>query len=151
MQPPDYISRRPRGLSGNIGHLKGKLNAESLNILNSMWSYFHEHTVTRLIRSFNYRKRVFQVTSTFHILVLANELWSWILYYALPCLKDILPQIYWNHVSLLVEPMHIILSNYISKNDLNNARKYFRLFYKDFAVLYSKWCRFLMLLSKELG
>ncbi|XP_066916658.1 uncharacterized protein [Clytia hemisphaerica] len=80
MQPPDFISRRPRKIDGNIGHLK------------------------------------------------ANELRSWILYYALPCLKDILPETCWNHFSLLVEGLHIILSDSVSRDDITNARKYFRTF-----------------------
>ncbi|XP_066933614.1 uncharacterized protein [Clytia hemisphaerica] len=88
MYPPDFISRRPRKISGNIGHLK------------------------------------------------ANELRSWILYYALPCLKDILPETHWNHLSLLVEGLHIILSDSITTDDITEARKYFRTFYKDFSKLY---------------
>uniref|UniRef100_A0A7M5V8K1 Uncharacterized protein n=1 Tax=Clytia hemisphaerica TaxID=252671 RepID=A0A7M5V8K1_9CNID len=90
MRPLDVISRRPRPLSGNIGHLK------------------------------------------------ANELRSWLLYYSLPCMECILPEIYWNHFALLVEATHILLADKISKDDLSWAESCLDLFYKYFEELYAK-------------
>ena len=69
---------------------------------------------------------------------LANEFRAWLLYYSLPSLKDILPVIYWKHFALLVEPLHILLGDTITKEDLDWSKKCLDLFYKFFTAFYGK-------------
>lgn len=51
----------------------------------------------------------------------ANEWRSWLLYYSLPCLIDILPMRYLKHHCLLISASYILLSENISNNDLQKA------------------------------
>jgi len=72
-------------------------------------------------------------------LFLANEIRSWVLFYSTPCLKNILPDPYWEHYGLLVEGMHIILGKSISKHELKTAKDCFRKFYQEFENLYGEF------------
>lgn len=51
----------------------------------------------------------------------AAEWRAWLLFYALPCLKDILPSKYLCHFALLVQAVYLLLSDSISKDDVNAA------------------------------
>ncbi|XP_074107735.1 uncharacterized protein LOC141532993 [Cotesia typhae] len=51
----------------------------------------------------------------------ANEWRSWLLFYCLICMKDILPSKYFNHLALLVEALSIMLSGKIKVEELRTA------------------------------
>ena len=53
----------------------------------------------------------------------ASELKSWLLYYCIPTLFDLLLADYLLHMSQLVKSMHILLNSEISLNDLEMAKK----------------------------
>ncbi|WAQ94315.1 hypothetical protein MAR_006786 [Mya arenaria] len=66
----------------------------------------------------------------------ASELRAWLLFYSLPCLKDILPDIYLKHYSLLVEAVFILLTEGISHEDLHRADQILHMFLKTAPALY---------------
>lgn len=66
----------------------------------------------------------------------ASELRSWLLYYSLPCLQGILPDIYLTHFSLLVESTYILLGEGICEQDLLRADKLLCTFVKCAGRLY---------------
>ncbi|KYQ53908.1 hypothetical protein ALC60_07166 [Trachymyrmex zeteki] len=51
----------------------------------------------------------------------ANEWRTWLLYYSLPCLKNILPLKYYKHHCLLVSAIYTFLRNKISISDIDNT------------------------------
>ena len=53
----------------------------------------------------------------------ASEFRSWLLYYSLPILKDILPPYYVHHFALLVTSMHILLGTNLSVELINDAER----------------------------
>lgn len=67
---------------------------------------------------------------------LGSQLRSWLLYYSLPTLKGILPQVYMNHYALFVAAIHIFLSEEITETDLSNAEQYLKKFYEEYPNLY---------------
>ncbi len=69
---------------------------------------------------------------------IANELRAWLLYYSLPCLEDILPKTYLDHFALLVEAIHNLLKESISKEQIEWAKSCLDLFYKYFERLYGR-------------
>lgn len=62
----------------------------------------------------------------------ANELRCWILYYAIPCLSGVLPQIYLNHLSLLSHSVYLLLQTSITENDLKDASSYLQIFIEQY-------------------
>ena len=66
----------------------------------------------------------------------ANELRSWLLYFCLPCLKDILPDKNFNHLGLLVTSIYILSGDKIHLRDLNLAHDYLSQFVKGFQTYY---------------
>ena len=68
----------------------------------------------------------------------ATEYQTWLLYYCLPCLSDILPEKYLTHLALLAEATHILLQDCITHNDLGRARALLEKFYCDFSYLYGE-------------
>ena len=66
----------------------------------------------------------------------ATEYQSWLLYYGLPCLKGILPELYLGHFSLLSEAVHLLLSDTMDTEILNRASMLLDLFYQQFQQLY---------------
>ena len=70
--------------------------------------------------------------------IIANELRSWLLYYSLPCLEDILPKMFWEHYALLVEGIYLLLQSQIQDSDLVRAELCLKKFYELFSTLYSK-------------
>ena len=61
----------------------------------------------------------------------ATELQSWLLFYALPCLKGYLPDKYLKHLSLLSEGIHLLLGDAITDGELNKAEYLLDSFYAD--------------------
>ncbi|KAG0443402.1 hypothetical protein HPB47_014960 [Ixodes persulcatus] len=51
----------------------------------------------------------------------ASEWKQWLLFYALPCLMDILPQLYWKHLCKLSEAVHILLRDSLTLHDIKRA------------------------------
>lgn len=51
----------------------------------------------------------------------ATELQAWLLYYALPCLCGILPEIYLHHFALLSEGIYMLLGDHITNENLRRA------------------------------
>lgn len=70
------------------------------------------HCVTRLPRSLN--ERSFWKASEWRL---------WLLFYALPCLVDILPLEYWKHLSKLSQAIHILLRETITADEIKRAGK----------------------------
>lgn len=68
----------------------------------------------------------------------ASELRSWLLFYSLPCLRDILPDVYLKHFSLLVEATYLLLGEGISSEDLQRADLLLTMFVKSAEGLYGK-------------
>jgi hypothetical protein len=66
----------------------------------------------------------------------ATELQAWLLYYALPCLSGILPDIYLQHFALLSEGIHLLLGDHITPENLKRAREILSKFFRDFCDLY---------------
>ena len=52
----------------------------------------------------------------------ASEWLAWLLFYAIPCLKGVLPKKYLNHLGLFSTAMNILLSDSISPEMLDNSR-----------------------------
>ncbi|KAG0435582.1 hypothetical protein HPB47_018402 [Ixodes persulcatus] len=70
------------------------------------------HTVTRLPRTLNERS-----------FWKASEWRHWLLFYALPCLEDILPLEYWKHFSKLSEAIHMLLRETITPHYIKRAEE----------------------------
>lgn len=64
------------------------------------------------------------------VLLIGSELKSWLLFYSLPVLKDVLPLPYYKHYSLLVASIHILASDCISPADLDLSAIWLDEFYK---------------------
>ena len=71
----------------------------------------------------------------------ASEFRSFLLYYSVPCLYGILPPEYFEHLLLLVNAMHILLSDSISKKGLKTARVMLKNFCFQIESLYkARYC-----------
>ena len=68
----------------------------------------------------------------------ASEYRAWLLFYAIPILKDLLPADYVHHLSLLVSAMHILLGAQISIDDITAAHQMLQLFYQFIPKLYPR-------------
>lgn len=68
----------------------------------------------------------------------ANEFRCWLLYYALPCLKGVLKDSYFQHFALLSEAIFIFLQTNISKTEFDKAARNLQEFVKNFAKLYGE-------------
>ena len=66
----------------------------------------------------------------------ASELQAWLIYYSVPCLIDILPDIYLQHLACLVEGVYILLGDDITPDLLALAKDMLRNFYKKHQALY---------------
>ncbi|XP_048255342.1 uncharacterized protein LOC125381981 [Haliotis rufescens] len=66
----------------------------------------------------------------------ATELQAWLLYYAVPCLLDILPDVYLKHFASLSEAVILLLGEQITHESLCRARCLLESFYKKFGDLY---------------
>ncbi|XP_067214623.1 uncharacterized protein [Linepithema humile] len=66
----------------------------------------------------------------------ANEWRAWLLYYSLPCLKDILPLKYYKHHCVLVSAIYTFLQHKISISNLDNATWHLIQYVIDFQKLY---------------
>lgn len=53
----------------------------------------------------------------------ASEWESWLLYYCIPCLQDVLPAQFLNHFALLVSTVYLLLKTHVSTNDINQSTK----------------------------
>lgn len=72
------------------------------------------------------------------ITVIGSELKSWLLYYSLPVLNDILPQTFLVHYGLLVRSVHILASDSIAPEDLDQAENWLNEFYRQYKDLYGR-------------
>ena len=68
----------------------------------------------------------------------ASEYRSFLLYYSLPVLHDILPEDYWNHYALLVVSIYYLLQQSISEEQLANSEKMLKKFCMQFEILYGR-------------
>ncbi|KYN20119.1 hypothetical protein ALC57_07547 [Trachymyrmex cornetzi] len=66
----------------------------------------------------------------------ANEWRTWLLYYSLPCLKNILPLKYYKHHCLLVSAIYTFLRNKISISDIDNTTWNLVQYVTEFQKLY---------------
>lgn len=86
------------------------------------------------LKSFSHRPRSIEDRENWK----ANELRNWLLYYAMPCLKGTLKEIYLRHFSLLAEAIFIFLTTNISEKDFKKASENLKKFVDDFESLYGK-------------
>lgn len=68
----------------------------------------------------------------------ATELQAWLLYYGLPCLKGILPQLYLDHFALLSEGIYLLLGDSITFHELQRADVLLQKFHSQFPALYGE-------------
>jgi hypothetical protein len=68
----------------------------------------------------------------------ASEIRSWLLFYSVPCLLDILPPVFITHLASLVEAVHIMLGEGISAMDLQRADVLIHSFCSNCATLYGE-------------
>lgn len=66
----------------------------------------------------------------------ANEWRNWYLFYAIPCLKGLLPTEYLEHLTLFISSLHLLLRNSIDKRDIPKIKKNLLEFVKDFQKLF---------------
>ncbi|XP_042149211.1 uncharacterized protein LOC121837608 [Ixodes scapularis] len=66
----------------------------------------------------------------------ASEWKQWLLFYALPCLLDVLPQLYWKHLSKLCEAVHILLHDSLTLRDIKRAEELLNAFVCRVEALY---------------
>ena len=70
--------------------------------------------------------------------LIASECRSWVLYYGIPVLQDILPIPYLHHFAKLVTSMHICFSEKINRQQLFLMEQLLKSFYSGFEELYGK-------------
>ena len=68
----------------------------------------------------------------------ASEWRSWILWYALPCLRDLIPKKFITHLALLVTAINILLQKSISISDINRAEALLMKFSVNMQKYYGK-------------
>lgn len=66
----------------------------------------------------------------------ASEFKNFLLYYSMPCLKNLLPTRFYNHWPLLVFAMYIFLSDKITKTHFTQAERALRQFVEQIPCLY---------------
>lgn len=88
----------------------------------------------KTLRSFSRRPRVIDDKAYWK----ANELRNWILYFAIPCLKGTLKDVYLQHFALLSEAIFTFLKTSIPINEFNKASKNLDLFVVQFQKLYGE-------------
>ena len=69
---------------------------------------------------------------------IGSEFRSWLLYYSIPILKDVLPAQYFDYYLLLVVSMYILLGNCITDFELQLSEACLDHFYVQFTDLYGK-------------
>ncbi|XP_075553504.1 uncharacterized protein LOC142586137 [Dermacentor variabilis] len=83
------------------------------------------HCITRLPRSIQERSHW-----------KASEWRHWLLFYALPCLNEILPQEYWRHLSKLCEAIYMLLQEELTSFEIDKAESLLRNFVSRCEALY---------------
>lgn len=68
----------------------------------------------------------------------ATELQTWLLFYSIPCMKDILAEEYHSHLCLLSEGVYLLLGQTITEEEITRAECLLEEFYKSFPLLYNK-------------
>lgn len=66
----------------------------------------------------------------------ANELRTWILFYSLPCLKNILPKKYYDHYSILPRSLYLLLSSEIVRHNITIVESKLKKFVEEYEHLY---------------
>lgn len=66
----------------------------------------------------------------------ANEFRNWVLYFSLPCLRNILDKKHYEHYALLPQSLHILLSKDIARRDIAIVRQNLSRFVDEFEILY---------------
>lgn len=66
----------------------------------------------------------------------ASEWRQWLLFYALPCLLGVLPQLYWRHLCKLSEAVHILLQDSLTLHDIKRAEELLQAFVGRVEALY---------------
>ncbi|XP_071493037.1 uncharacterized protein [Diadema antillarum] len=51
----------------------------------------------------------------------ASEWYTWLIFYSVPCLKGILPTLYWEHLIILVEASYLLLQKSVSMSDIERS------------------------------
>jgi len=70
----------------------------------------------------------------------ATEFQTWLLYYSIPCLKGILPDVYLEHFCHFSESVFLLLGDNIARADINRASDLLEKFYHNFQNLYGLEC-----------
>lgn len=78
----------------------------------------------------------FVIDTSLILILTASEIKSFLLYYAIPLLYEILSKCYLDHLMLLVGGVHLLLRSSISYQDLNDAGGFLKLFVAQLSTLY---------------
>lgn len=70
----------------------------------------------------------------------ATEFQTWLLYYAVPCLRHILPDVYLEHFCSFSESVFLLLGDNITRADIHRASDLLNKFYKAYQNLYGIEC-----------
>ena len=76
------------------------------------------------------------VHKSFHCFHSAHEIKIWVLYYSIPVLKGILPQVYLEHHVRLVAGLSLLLKDTVGEEDIQKAKQLLNRYCSDFANLY---------------
>ena len=68
----------------------------------------------------------------------ASEYRAFLLYYSLPVLAGVLPSQFWNHYSLLVTAISLLLKQSISEQEIDYCQLLLSRFCSEFSILYGK-------------
>lgn len=68
----------------------------------------------------------------------ASEYQFFLLFYSLPCMKDILPDDYFSNLKMLVSAVYALNKSSISKDDLNECELSLQQFHQNFIILYGE-------------
>ncbi|XP_075724117.1 uncharacterized protein LOC142766540 [Rhipicephalus microplus] len=73
----------------------------------------------------------------------ASELRAWLLFYSFPILRNVLPDVYLHHLSLLISAIYILLSESITQEQVDVAEQLLVKFVDEQKVLYGeRFCSF---------
>ena len=90
-----------------------------------------------MCRFFHYNIVIIIPIFYFYLPLLGSQLRYW-LFYSIPVLHGVLPDVYFAHYTLLVAAIHIRSSHHISTEALEKAERFLDAFYHLSVLLYSK-------------
>ena len=115
--PTEEFQRLPRSLSDTMKFWKGWLSCLHLNYY-YLYACMYVHFV---------------------IFFTAHEIKAWLMYYSVPVLDGILPQVFLDHHVQLVSCLQLLLQDVIKPEDIAEANRLARSYCSNFQQLYGKF------------